>query len=182
MIYGAESANVAVSQIRKRTSKIMRRAAVFIAAAVILAVAGGASPAHASPSRPAVPLVGPDVCSSAVDSGFNWAQDACILWNGSEMIGSSIVATGNGFNHGNVTRCELEGTLVSSYGTTHTYHQDCTSPAQDPTGPLFRWDQHLGPGRQAGDTYTWHACLRVWTSVLYNSCAGPHPVSPPFVR
>lgn len=119
-------------------------------------------------------------CSAMVDSGYHWSQNACIGWTGSQMYGNSTTQFITGFNRGHVTACQWEGTIVSSYGTATTYDMDCYDIAR--VGGDWGWTQLLGPGRSVGDKYSWHVCLRVWTSVLYDSCATKHPASPLLTR
>ncbi|MEO7288306.1 MAG: hypothetical protein ABI140_15405 [Jatrophihabitantaceae bacterium] len=95
------------------------------------------------------------------------------------MTADNVVSFETGFNRGNVISCTLEGTLVASYGTTHTYYLDCYNYAivggvQEIPGP---GSDLLGPGLP-GASYSWHACMIVYTGSTYDSCGGPHPVSP----
>lgn len=161
-------------------------AGMFFAGLIGLAPVGTAN--AETPARPAgvtvtgavAPLVSGGGCSAPVDSGFHWTQDACIGWNGSQMIGASDTTFIAGFNRGHVVSCTWEGTIVSSYGTATTYDIDCTDLAH--LGGAWTWTQPLGPGRSVGDRYSWHTCMTVTTSVVYDSCNGPHPASPMLTR
>lgn len=115
-------------------------------------------------------------CSSAIDSGYNWSEDACISWTGSYIRGDTDVYLGANFNSANVRACDIQATVISSYGTATTQHFDCTAAVQ--TFSIFDVTWNFGPGRQAGDRYTVHSCMTVTTGVVYSSCSGPHPGSP----
>jgi hypothetical protein len=142
----------------------------------------------------AVPMPVGGTCSSLVESGFHWAQAACLHWNTADgqIHGWTELSFETGFNRDNVKDphgCEVDATLVSSYGTQNTATPiDCTSYAKQGgyfgTVPLSTWN--FGPGRQSGDTYRLHACMTVWTKApaTYTSCLDSrlHPVSPPVVK
>jgi hypothetical protein len=120
-------------------------------------------------------------CSGYVESNFHWSQAACIGWDGSAMTADNFVKFETGFNRDHIISCTLEGTLVAlTYSSTHTYTFDCYSEAH--LGGSWEFpgpgSDLLGPGRQSGDRYSWHACLRVYTGTRYDSCAGAHPASP----
>jgi hypothetical protein len=160
--------NAAVRQREKgRRRSQSRRWITLIAATLftILPTAVAASPANAAVGG----------CSIFVDSGFNWTQQACLGWTENGMVGTSDTFFETGFNRGHVTACTWYGTIVSSYGTTTTYHIDCLFKAQ--AGGEWVWTQQLGPGRNFGDTYTWHTCMIVQSAVRYDSCKGSHPIS-----
>jgi hypothetical protein len=133
---------------------------------------GMSEPHWAAPA----PLIAGGGCSDRVDSGFRWTQDACITWSNDQMVGQSHIIFLTGFNRDHVQSCTLKGTIVSSYGTHTTHTADCTSAAHQ--GMTLTWTRSLGPGRQAGDRYSWHSCMIVKTGITYDSCAGPHPASP----
>jgi hypothetical protein len=141
-----------------------------------------ARPAATAATGTVVPLVSGGGCSARVNSGFNWTQDACIGWNGWEMVGTSRTFFLAGFNHAHVTSCLWRGSIVSSYGTVTTHQINCTREAQLPNIISMTWTQALGRGRAVGDRYTWHTCMIVTTGVVYNSCTGPHPASPWLTR
>jgi hypothetical protein len=167
------------------SSKLFLTAA--LAACVALFVLPGSTAA-------AVPmLIGTASCSSLVESGSHWAQAACLHWNTADgqIHGWTELSFETGFNRNNVKDphgCEVDATLVSSYGTQNTATPiDCTYYAKQggyfDTVPLSTWN--FGPGRQTGDTYWLHACMTVWTNTAtYTSCLDPslHPVSPSVVK
>jgi hypothetical protein len=120
-------------------------------------------------------------CSGWVDSGFHWSQNACIWWDSSVGIqGNTIVYFQTGFNRDHVTKCTVYATLVSSYRTTKTVSADCYNAAHQGGSWVFPGSDpwKFGFGRNSGDWYRLHACMIVWTGVEYNSCNGPHPISP----
>jgi hypothetical protein len=117
-------------------------------------------------------------CSPIMGSSYNWSQDACITYNG-HLIAQSDVFLGSAFNGSHVNACDLEATLVATYGVTHTVHIDCRDLARahiDFATPLL--DFGTGSGKR-GDGYSLHACLTVTTGIVYSTCApGLHPSSP----